>query len=90
MGLVVFDSTRGTMNVKMLLFVVQILSHLEYGPVLSKPTQLPGAEKNHWRHLEKVYAGLSPSRRGGAIGNDSIGYKRPRASTSRPSAQQHS
>lgn len=38
-------NTRGTMNVKMLLFVIQVLSHLKYGPVPSKPTQLFGAEK---------------------------------------------
>ncbi|CAN7988379.1 unnamed protein product [Ixodes pacificus] len=41
------DNTRGTMNVKMLLFVIQIMSHLKYGPVPFKPAQLPGAKKKN-------------------------------------------
>lgn len=70
-------NTRGTINVKMLLRAIQILSHLEYGPVSPKPAQLPGAKKKTRRHLRKCHAGLSASRRGGVIGSDSIGYKRP-------------
>lgn len=40
-------NTRGTINVKMLLRAIQILSHLEYGPVSPKPAQLPGAKKKN-------------------------------------------
>lgn len=82
-------NTRGTINVKMLLRAIQILSHLEYGPVSPKPAQLPGAKKKPGAIFENAtldYLHLAAVASSAAT---ALATKGPRASTDCPWAQQH-